>query len=438
MPIDPPPASRPSASRTAAIRETARKDVTRAETMLTDFISTIFDIPVSGLQINLDQYSLNSLNGFFASDGQEFFFKFHQEEGEEEMTGEYYRADILSRAGLPVDQPVFLSTLPGEQLLVYRRRSDPRFSDILFALDQSDDETAIDLAVQAEKSLNDSILRVAKATLTPVTPDQAAAEPIHRLFHERLIDPRDGRYPGGRLASFYIGKKFRFPGQVELGWDQISRARPVINGVAYRRSLSEMFDLAYERYAPRNMGDAGGIVAHGDAHNANIWYENGDNGPSLAFFDPAFAGDKVPSLLAEVKSTFHNIFAHPFWLYNPEMAQQRYQASVQYRDDMLCIDTDWQPSRVRLRLLDAKAMYFWKPWLRTLSDKGMLPDDWQDVIRIGLFLSPTLVMSLVAGPDGDRHNPLSSAIGLSVALAAGSNPISGSDLFTSFFQKITP
>ena len=199
-----------------------------------------------------------------------------------------------------------------------------------------------------------------------------------------------------------------------------------------------MFDLARERYAPRNTGDAGGIVAHGDAHNANIWYEQGDNGPSLAFFDPAFAGDKVPSLLAEVKSTFHNIFAHPVWLYNPELAAQRYSASVQLRDDRLHIDTDWRPSALRLRLLDAKATHFWKPWLRILSEEAMLPDDWQQVIRIGLFLSPTLVMSLVAGTDGDRHNPVSSAIGLSVALAAGSAPVSGNDVFTSFFEKISP
>ena len=428
----------PAASRTAQIRAIARHDVAGAETLLTEFISDLFDIPVSGLRINADQYSLNSLNGFFASDEEDFFFKFHQEEGEEEMTGEYYRADILARSGLPVDQPIHISTLPGEQLLVYRRRSDPRFSDVLFALDHSDDEMAINDAVQAEAALNDEILTVAQASLTPITPDQAAAEPIHRLFHERLIDPQDGHYPGGRLASFYIGKTFHFPHQVELHWDQIALARPVINDIEYSRSLSEMFDLAYRRYAPMSTADAGGIVAHGDAHNANVWYERDENGPRLAFFDPAFAGDRVPSLLAEVKSTFHNIFAHPLWLYNPELAEQRYSASARLQDDRLSIDTDWRPSDLRLRLLDAKAMHFWKPWLKTLAERGLLPDDWEDVIRIGLFLSPTLVMNLSAGPGGDRHNPVSSAIGLSVALAAGSRPVSGSDVFTSFFDRIRP
>lgn len=428
----------PAPSRTAEIRAVARSDVPRAEAMLTDFIAGLFGIPVTDLRINQDQYSLNSLNGFFASDGQDFFFKFHQEDGEEAMTGEYYRADILARAGLPVDQPVHLSTLSGEQLLVYRRRSDPRFSDVLFDLDRSPDAQAAERAAAAEAGLNDRILAIARETLVPITPEEAAAEPIHRLFHERLIDQPGGRYPGGRLAGFYVGKRFLFPGGFEPTWDEIADARPVINGLEHRRSLRDMFDLAHARYAPRATADAGGIVAHGDAHNANVWYERGDQADHLAFFDPAFAGDRVPALLAEVKSTFHNIFAHPFWLYNPELAAQAFTASVALDGNRLRIDTDWRPSPVRESLLAVKARHFWAPWLAHLQSRGMLPEDWEDVIRIGLFLSPTLVMNLNAGEGAGRHNPVSSAIGLSVALAAGSGPVAGQDMFTRFFDSIRP
>ena len=70
-------------SRTAEIRATAQHDVPRAEAMLAALIADLFAIPVADLRINHDQYSLNSLNGFFTSDGADFFFKFHQEEGEE-------------------------------------------------------------------------------------------------------------------------------------------------------------------------------------------------------------------------------------------------------------------------------------------------------------------------------------------------------------------
>lgn len=425
-------------SRTADIRAVAKNDRSRGEAMLEAFISGLFDIPVTDLKINLDQYSLNSLNGFFRSGDADFFFKFHQEEGEEQMRGEYYRADILARAGLPVDQPVHISTLPGEQLLVYKRRSDPRFSDVLLELDQSGDKAQIARAAAAEARLNDHILACAVESLHLITPEQSASEPIHRLFHERLIDQADGRYPGGRLARFYAGRRFSFPGGVDLTWDQIRLARPVINGEEHSRSLQEMFDLAHRRYAPENLADAGGIVAHGDAHNANVWYERGESADRLAFFDPAFAGDQVPSLVAEVKSTFHNIFAHPFWLYNPEIAAERYEAKVKLEAGRLCIDTTWTLTEVRKALLATKAMHFWKPWLAHLKSQDMLPDDWEDVIRSGLFLSPTLVMNLNAGEGVERHNPTSSAIGFAVALSAGSAPVKGRDVFSDFFDEVRP
>ena len=425
-------------SRTAEIRAIARHDRAKAEGMLETFIAGLFHIPVTELAINLDHYSLNSLNGFFASAGKDYFFKFHQEEGEEQMRGEYYRADILARAGLPVDQPVHISTLPGEQLLVYKRRSDPRFSDVLLDIEGSDDDDAIARAVAAEAGLNDHILSCAKSSLQPITPTQSADEPIHRLFHARLVDQPDGHYPGGRLARFYVGKRFRFPGEVWLGWEQIRDARPVVNGVEHRNSLGAMFDLAYVRYAPERLADAGGIIGHGDAHNANVWYLRGVLADHLAFFDPAFAGDKVPSLVAEVKSTFHNIFAHPYWLYNPEIAADRFCAQVQLEGGLLRIDTDWAPSAVRKALLRTKAEHFWQPWLAHLAGQAVLPEDWEEVIRIGLFLSPTLVMNLNAGEGADLHNPTSSAIGLAVALAAGSAPVVGRDMFTEFFDLIRP
>jgi hypothetical protein len=425
-------------SRTAEIRALAQSDPAKAEAKLQDFVAALFGIPVSGLRISADQYSLNSLNGFFTSGAEDFFFKFHQEEGEEAMRGEYYRADILAKAGLPVDQPVHISTLPGEQILVYRRRSSPRFSDVLFALDTSDDSAAKDRAVAAEAELNDRILAVSRATLAPITEAESRAEPIHRLFHERLIEPATGSYPGGRLARFYVDKPFAFPDDIRLQWAEIRDARPVINGAEYRRSLGEMFDLAHARYAPERLADAGGIVAHGDAHNANVWYERGHGADHLTFFDPAFAGNAVPSLLAEVKSTFHNIFAHPLWLYDPELAARRYTASAKVEGGRLIIETDWRPSGIREALLRVKAERFWKPWIATLAERGLLPGDWEDVIRIGLFLSPTLVMNLNAADLASRHNPVSSAIGLAVALSAGSRPVEGETALTRFFDGIRP
>lgn len=424
-------------SRTAEIRAVARHDLDRAEILLKDFLEALFDRSVRSLRINVDKYSLNSLNGFLELDGKPCFFKFHQEEGEEDMRGEYYRADILAKAALPVDQPILSSTIPGEQILIYRRRDDPRFSDVLRELDLSPNPQRIARAAAAEAELNDRLLDVAQATLHAITPEQSAAEPIHRLFHERLIDPVTGSYPSGRLASFYVDKVFDLPG-LRTDWATFSRAKLRLNGLAYERTVGELFDAAYTRLAPARLADAGGITAHGDAHNANVWYERGAEADHLSLFDPAFAGSDVPSLLAEVKSTFHNIFAHPLWLYDSDEAAGRFQVSAGLSDGVLSIETDWQLGPVRERLLEAKSHHYWKPWLATLRDRNLLPEHWEEVVRLALFLCPTLVMNLRAGPEAGRHNPQSSATGWLIAVMAGSRPSIGEDPFTRFFDQIRP
>ncbi|ABA78307.1 hypothetical protein GQF56_11430 [Rhodobacter sphaeroides] len=424
-------------SRTAQIRATARSDRRAAEDMLARLIHDLFGIAVRDLAINLDRYSLNSLNGFFESDEGPCFFKFHQEEGEEAMRGEYYRADLLAEAGLPVDRPIRVSSLPGEQILIYRRRSDPRFSDLLRGLDLAPDAAAMARALEAEGVLNDRLLAVAQESLHPITPTQSQAEPIHRLFHERLVEPGSRAYPGGRLSGFYVGKDFELPG-LTLPWEVLAHAPLVIDGMAYDRTLAQLFDEAHARLAPERLADAGGITAHGDAHNANVWYERGAEADRLVFFDPAFAGSHVPSLLAEVKSTFHNILAHPLWLYDPEEVAPRWQVTARLQEGALHLDSDWQPGALREGLLAVKARRFWRPWLAHLAAKGLLPPDWEEVVRLALFLCPTLVMSLRAGPGAGPHTPASSALGLMAAVRAGARPVAGEDRLVRFFDAVRP
>lgn len=424
-----------SASRTATIRASAKRRDGSAEALLTDLLRDLFEVEAQGVAINYDQYSLNSLNGFFEADGHPYFFKFHQEENEEEMSGEYYRADILAKAGLPVDQPIMMSTLPGEQILVYKRRTDPRFSDVLRALDEHHDEDAARQAVDAERSLNEAVLAVYMRTLHPVTAEQVAKEPVHRLFHDRLASAPDMTFPGGRLASFYVGRDFEFPGAT-LSWEALSKARFVINGAEYGNTLGGLFAAAHVRLAPGNLADAGGVTAHGDAHNANVWFTRHESGAHLSFFDPAFAGEHIPTLLAEVKTTFHNILAHPYWLYDPAVAERTFKATAKYERGTLFADFNWTLSPVREALLDTKAETMWKPLLAELKQRGMLPPDWRTVIRLGLFLCPTLVMNLRAGATS--HNPTSSLIGLSVAMMVGAEPLQGADPVTRFFSMIDP
>ena len=144
----------------------------------------------------------------------------------------------------------------------------------------------------------------------------------------------------------------------------------------------------------------------------------------------------MPTLLAEVKATFHNIFAHPFWLYDPAEATSRYRARASFSGGTLTVETDWDLSPVRRGLLEVKALHLWRPLLRELRERGMLPGDWRTVVRLALFLCPTLVMNLRAGAAS--HTPVSSLIGFSMAVMAGSEPAEGRDRVSLFLDAIDP
>jgi hypothetical protein len=418
---------------TARARQLARAGrLDEAAAIVAKLLQERFGLDAQNVVINVDIYSLNSLNGFFEAGGRELYFKFHQEENEAEMAGEYYRAGLLAEAGLPVDQPLHVSTEPGQQILVYRRRHDRRFAEVVRDLDFSSDKAAMQPALVAERQLNEALIQVYRRTLHPIDAAQSAAEPVHRLFHERLVDASHPSKPGGRFAGFYRGQSFEFPGAM-LNWDELSRVRFSFNGTLYRDTLGDLFAAAFRELAPASFAGGGGVTAHGDAHNANVWFEDGKR---LVMFDPAFAGNHIPALLAEVKTTFHNIFAHPLWLYDSPAAAAKFTASAQLRDGVLRVETDWRPSQVRLELLVLKRDIVWRPLLAELKTRNLLLVNWRRIIRLALFLCPTLVMNLRAGAT--THNPVSSLIGLAVAIMVGSEPVSDEDEVSRFLDAIDP
>lgn len=428
------------ASPVAEIRRLSRTgDAHRAAILLADLLRARFGLMATGVQVIADRYSLNSAHGLFEADGRGWFFKFHEEEGEAAMRGEYYRAGLLADAGLPVDRPAYVSSEPGAQVLVYPRRDCPRFADALRALDLDPRAAPFGIdhaaALALEGALCDRMLAVYRATLHPITKAQSAAEPIHRLFHARLTDA-EGRFPGGRFASFYPGRAVALPGATLL-WEDLAARRWRLNGAAARDTLATLFARAGCRLAPGRMADAGGVTAHGDAHAANLWIDR-DGGvapPRLTLFDPAFAGDATPSLLAEIKPTFHNVFAHPLWLYDPAEASARFAARATRSPGWIEAETDWRLTPVRRALLRVKAERLWRPWLATLAARALLPRDWRKVIRLGLFLCPTLVMDLRAGASRD---PVASLIGFMAAVAAGSEIEGGADPVSLFLDAIDP
>ncbi|WP_213881625.1 hypothetical protein [Pseudomonas sp. dw_358] len=408
-----------------------------ARLTLLQLVGEVIGVTATDLHINRDQYSLNSLNGVASlADGRRLFFKYHNEEGEDKTIEEYYNAELLREAGYRVDVPLYACGEPGRQILLYALREDLRLADVCRQIEESADWAHMATLIQAQQAYDTEALEGALRTLKPGTAAEVVKEPVHQLFYHRLISEGQPAGLGGRVASYYVGKTFAFPAS-EVPWEQLKDLKWVVNGVEYARTLGELFEESAAVLAPAKLADHGVVTAHGDAHNANVWYETDGDTPQLVSFDPAFAGRQIPALLAEIKATFHNIFAHPLWLYEPARIAPQYSVDTRLENGRLCVDFDWQLSPLREAFLQSKTEHYWQPLIQNLHSRGWLPEDWQRIVRLALFCCPALVLDLRAGGISG-HTPHSSALGLAIAVSAGSEPAHGEDAFSRLFAAIQP
>jgi hypothetical protein len=153
----------------------------------------------------------------------------------------------------------------------------------------------------------------------------------------------------------------------------------------------------------------------------------------LELFDPAFAGRAIPALLGEVKATFHNVFAHPLWLYTPDLAARTYRVTAERNGDRLVVTHDWRLSDLRRQFLQLKLERYWRPLLGRLQAMQALPDDWEGTMRTALFCCPTLVMSQLPGPE---RPPSVSLLGFSVAVMCGSPTDGALDTVSEVFAEL--
>jgi hypothetical protein len=385
------------------------------------FLGRLLGESVGGIRFTLDAYSLNSVSGTFTTaSGAALFFKFHTEEGEEESVGEYYQAEMLARAGLPVDVPVAYSSIPGSQIVVYPIRHERRMADVVVELERSDPHAARLPAglASAQRALDSEIGRVLVGTLREPTAVSAEAG-IHQLFHQRLVTA--GSCPGGRYASWYLSNPV---------WQEIENKPWVIDGVAYPDALADIVDGAERLLRPSELAKQWVATAHGDDHAGNIWVVDGPAGPTLRLFDPAFASESIPALLAPVKATYHNVFAHPFWLYYPELV-----TSVTHRhDDIVWISTDRDEelSPLRAEILASLTDNVWLPLFRELRQRDALPPAWRALLRAALVACPLLVTNLLAGSRSEAAQYL----GLANVVQAGVEPAGGDDPISRWLDRL--
>jgi hypothetical protein len=259
--------------------------------------------------------------------------------------------------------------------------------------------------------------------------ETSASASVHQLFHHRLVDGparSTGSPPlGGRYRRYYAG---------DATFAAVADKRWRVNGVEYRSSLAALAAQAGQLLEPSSLASLPVVTAHGDDHHGNVWALDIDVRPVLRLFDPAFAGTDLPALLAPVKATFHNALAHPFWLYHPAEAAERYNIDASVAGDVVEVSDDARLSGLRREVLDSAAELVWAPLLCEMARRSWLPANWRAIVRSALFCCPMLVTNLV---DESRPGPVR-LIGLARAVVAGSEPVSGTDAVSSFLDRVTP
>jgi len=380
---------------------------------------------IDRVSINSDEYSLNSVSGrVHFADESDAFFKFHVEEEESEHVDEYYRAQLLVDHGLPVDVPIARSGTPGEQFVVYEVRDTQRMSDWCVAEERTHGTVAqLNATVMAARhTLDITVGNVLTRTLEPTEGEGQQKATIHQLFWNRM-HTTTGEFPGGRLVKWYFNNP---------AWEKLADTHWEIDNVHFQFTINELLAQAHEQLNPSRLAQGPVVVAHGDDHHGNIWLVPTENGYVLQMFDPAFAGDDIPALLSLVKSTFHNVFAHPFWLYHPEEIGPTLTSFTQTPTCIKVVHGNLKLSPMRQAILDSLVEYSWIPLLLALRDRGLLQEQWQQIIRLSLFLCPLLVTNLL----DDSRNQACQMFGLAHAVMMGSPSDNNDDPVSAFMLRL--
>lgn len=406
-----------------ALQKLQFSDIAAAELGLVTLISEALDFSIASVSLNVKPESLNSLNGFVVLEsGERYFFKTHTEENEQ--LGEYYNAQILAEAGYPVLTPKSIVEKPGQQIALYEVINFPTFFDLI---KEEEDKILLGRSstlaanlVTAQRELDKKVFDVYLQTLesSASTPSQSPA--IYQLFSERLK-------PEGRLGLFYLNKSVELNGS-KFPFEDLANLKWVINGVTYKENLLTLIANAQRLIKPANESCA--IVGHGDAHNGNVFWDNG----KLLYFDPAFAGRHDP-LLDLTKPLFHNIFAR--WMYFPEQVASEIELSFKLNADRIEVEHNFSLSALRLAFLESKIQNLLLPTIKQL----LITQDWKEYLRAALFCCPFLTVNLFAASrqDGkldERYPWQIKMLGLAMAVEAGACSESKGGLFDGIFKDI--
>ena len=384
------------------------QDREKAELLLQRWLARHMKVLAESVTLTPKAVSLNSFNGFYRSDGEEYFFKTHIEE--QGILEEYYNAEQLYQAGYNIVRPLRTIHAGGQQMVIYPVVHWPVMFDLMRAVEVGNaEEYSCDLLASAEKHECRRLLDIYQATFTQSTAVEHARAPIHQLYWHRLV--------GGRFKSFYEGKHIQYQQGIDVVEDSISfnellTLHWVINGVSQQKTLGELVEQAKVVLNPAH--DALTVIGHGDAHFGNVFLENQNR---FLYFDPAFAGRHSP-LLDIIKPLFHNVFAT--WMYFPQTIAQDLQLTVSRYGMTTTIDHNYRLTPARQAILQAKVEYLIRPLIAKLRAREMLPIHWNEIIQLAMMCCPLLTINLL---DGERMPQSISWLGLSLAVQTGNSDI---------------
>lgn len=367
----------------ATIQRLQFTERTRAEELLRRWFARHMSLYVESVTLMPKAVSLNSFNGLYHVDGEEYFFKTHVEE--QGVLEEYYNAELLHKAGYNIVKPLHTLHEKEQQMVIYPVVHWPVMFDLLRTVETGDTKNAnVEMLVAAERRECEHLLGIYQSTLATSSAEEHAHAPIHQLFWHRIT--------GGRLKSFYAGKDVPIPfqkGSLKPGlpFAELLGYNWTINGHEYQQTLGELIERAKEVLHPAR--DAMTIIGHGDAHFGNVFLEDQQR---YLYFDPAFAGRHSP-LLDVVKPFFHNIFAT--WMYFSHEVAQQLQIHVDVRNTRLFVEHNYTLSPVRRAIRDTKIEYLLVPLIELLRFRHALPSDWREILRLALMCCPLLTINLL-------------------------------------------
>ncbi len=382
----------------------------KAERLLRRWFARHMHLVTQSVNLTPKAVSLNSFNGTYRLNGEEYFFKTHVEEGG--VLAEYYHAELLQQAGYNIVRPLQTLHAEGRQMVIYPLVRWPVMFDLVRAVETARAEPhTLETLVAAETRECERLLAIYAATLARIPAAENERAPIHQLFWHRLA--------GGRLQSFYAGKSFMLPHQrrdtlafeelLTYGWTIKGPERPALR---LQYTLGELLTRARSVLDPRV--EMTSVIGHGDAHYGNIFLENQRD---YLYFDPAFAGRHSP-LLDIIKPLYHNIFAT--WMYFPQEIASELEINVAVRSGHIYLEHNYSPGPLRTAIAASKRENLLRPLFNLLKARGEWQSGAEEFLRLALLCCPLLTINLL---DGQRIPPAISWLGLAHAVQLGQEPV---------------